>query len=69
MLGETVDKELTMVEDIAEIALLLVDWRVDHRQPWLAHELIATGGDSFARNPRTERMHASCDALQTSGFK
>jgi hypothetical protein len=44
-----------MVEDIAEIAAVAgqlqdqcSDWRVDHRQPWVAHELIATGGDSSA---------------------
>ncbi len=46
MLGETVDKEFTTVDDIAEVALMLAglqdqraDRREHHRQPWLAHEL------------------------------
>ena len=49
LLGETVDKQFTMVEDIAEVALLLgglqdqrADRRKHHRQPRLAHELMQT---------------------------
>ena len=48
MLGETVDKEFTTVDDIAEIALLLAAFKTNaltgeslDRQPRLAHELNA----------------------------
>jgi len=45
MLGETVDKEFTMVEDIAEVVAgrfqnQCSDWRVDDRQPRLRQQLM-----------------------------
>ena len=55
MLGETVDKQFTTVEDIAEVALLarrIPDQGADrpehHRQPRLAYEL----GSPRGRLPR-----------------
>ena len=57
MLGETVDGEFTMVEDVAEIALMLaafktnaLDGRVHHRQPRLAHELAGSHEADQARS-------------------
>ena len=54
MLGETVDKEFTTVEDVAEVALLLAAFKTNaltgqshRRQPWLAHEL-AVSSDGLA---------------------